>query len=276
MGGRFRVVMSMCIVGSLSSLAGPSQVAAERVAKGKRPVSGGLSSEELAVMLVSSNPDELRMAIESCAQASKEVTPLLVERIRAGLPGDLLGAAVDALIAGGNSSGASELLAELTSHRRPQIRARALLGMVTLRTSNAQGSLVKALSDADADVRSTAAQGLSLLGARDSWPELFLAFEHNVEGAAAAIGELAEPSTIPRVTDYIGRTSFVELTPMLDRLFARRDLPEDAKLSLLDAIVKHGSSEARAYLEGLLPKLASETSARVRKNITDAASRMPK
>lgn len=227
-------------------------------------------------MLVSSNPDELRMAIESAAQAPKEVTPLLVERVRSGLPAELLTIALDALIAGGDTQGASELLAELASHRRAPIRARALLGLVTLRAPKAERSLVKALSDQDGDVRSTAAQGLGLLGAKSSLSELFRAFERDVTGAAQAIAELAGPTTISRVTDYIGRTSFVQLAPLLDGLFLKRGLPDDAKLTLVDAIIKQGTSDARAYLEGLAPRLTAEASPRLRKTITDAVGRMPK
>lgn len=263
------------VVASLGSLAEPSEVAAQAAPRAKRNTASAVSVQELAVMLVSSNPDELRMAIELAAQAPKEVTPLLVERVRAGLPADLLTQALDTLIGIGDGA-ANDLLIELSGHRRPEIRSRALLGLVTLRAPSAEASLVKGLSDAVPDVRSTAAHGLGMMGARHSLPELFRAFERGVDGAAAAIGELAEPTTLPRVTDYIGRSSFADLTPLLDGLFLRRNLPDDSKLSLLDAIVKHGSSEARAYLEGLGPKLLADSSARLRKSITEAATRMPK
>lgn len=273
---RLRGVASICALGWLSLLGSPGSAAAERASKGKNESKGGLSSEDLALMLVSSNPDELRMAIESAAQAPKELTPLLVDRVRTGLPPELLSAALDALVASGDGAGASALLADLAQHRRAEVRARALLGLATLRTSNAESCLVKGLSDMTPDVRSSAAQGLALLGARQSLPELFRAFDRDVDGAAAAIGELAEPTTISRITDYIGRSPFTRLSPLLDALLFRRNLPDDAKLTLVDAIVRLGTRDARAYLEGVLPKLPGDISGKVRKTIIDAVARMPK
>jgi hypothetical protein len=274
---RSRVALSLSVVSALAALHG-GVLAADGgpKAKGKRGHSSGLSTEELAVMLVSSNPDEVRFALESAPQApAQQLTPLLIERIRAGLPAELLGPAIDALVAGGLVS-AAELLEELARHRRPEIRSRALLGLITLRAPHADRSLVRGLSDPAPEVRTTAARGLGLLGARARLAELFRAFERHIDGAAVAIGELAEPTTVPRIADYLGRSSFIELTPLLDGVLLRRNLSDEAKLNLLDAIVKQGTGEARAYLEGLLPKLPTDSSARLRKALADATQRMSK
>src|SRR4051812_8702068 len=59
----------------------------------------GFSLEEIAVMLSTSSPDELRIAIEACGTlGTKDALPLLEERIRSGLPSDLLTSAIDVIV----------------------------------------------------------------------------------------------------------------------------------------------------------------------------------
>jgi HEAT repeat protein len=242
----------------------------------KNVASTGLSVEELSVMLSSQNPDELRMAIESAPSLGKAgVAPLLAERVRDGLPPDLLKPALEALVAVGDPR-SGELFVDMAHHRRAPVRANALLALSMLRSPGAEAEVIKALSDSDAEVRKAAAQALAQIGTKIALPALFRALEHDVDGAAAAIGKLAEASTIPRVTAYFGRTSFVNLAPILDALFTRRGLAENVRVDLAEAIIKHGTTEARAYLEGLAPRLPADTPPRLRKTVSEALLRMPK
>lgn len=236
----------------------------------------GLSLEELSVMLASQDSDELRMAIESAPSLGKAgAAPLLVERVRDGLPPDLLKAALEALVAVGDPR-SGELFVEMTHHRRPQVRANAVLGLSILRSPGAEAEVIKALSDSNEEVRKAAADALSQIGTKIALPSLFRALEHGVDGSAAAIGKLAEASTVPRVTAYFGRTSFLNLAPILDALFMRRGLPENVRVDLAETIIKHGTTEARAYLEGLAPRLPADTPPRLRKTVSEALLRMPK
>jgi HEAT repeat protein len=242
----------------------------------KSAASSGLSLEELSVMLSSQNADELRMAIESAPSLGKAgVAPLLAERVRDGLPPDLLKSALEALVSVGDPR-SGELFAEMAHHRRPQVRASALLALSMLRSPGAEAEVIKGLSDSDPEVRKAAAEALAQIGTKIALPNLFRALEHDVDGSAAAIGRLAEASTIPRVTAYFGRTSFVNLAPILDALFMRRALAESIRVDLAEAIIKHGTTEARAYLEGLAPRLPADTPPRLRKTVSEALSRMPK
>ena len=271
---RVAVSASLCALASLGATAvSPSALAAP--AK-KAPVSAGLSLEDLSKMLASQDSDELRMAIESAASLGKaNVAPLLIERVRDGLPPDLLKAAIEALLAVGDAR-AAELFAELGHHRRAAVRANALVALSIMHPANAEAELIKGLSDHDASVRKTAAEGLGQIGTKLALPALFRALEHDVDGAAAAIGKLAEASTVPRVTAYFGRTSFLNLAPILDAVFMRRTIAENVRVDLAETIIKHGTTEARAYMEGLAPRLPADTPPRLRKVVSETLLRMPK
>jgi HEAT repeat protein len=272
---RVAVSTSLCALVSFGTLDVPSSRALAAPKKAAA-ASSGLSLEELSVMLSSQDADELRMAIESAPALGKAgVAPLLVERVRDGLPPDLLQAAVEALVAVGDPR-AGELLVSLTRHRRAQVRSRAVLALSILRAPGAEAEVIKALSDVDPEVRKAAAEALSQIGTKTALPSLFHALEHDVDGSAAAIGKLAEASTIPRVTAYFGRTSFLNLAPILDALFMRRGLAESVRVDLAETIIKYGTTEARAYLEGLAPRLPADTPPRLRKTVSEALLRMPK
>ena len=96
-------------------------------------------------MLSSSNADEVKMAIESSALlGNPDVAPMLSERVRAGLPSDLLNAALDALSLI-NQPSSSELFVMLSRHRRPSVRLRSVQALVALRSKDAEPALVVAL-----------------------------------------------------------------------------------------------------------------------------------
>ena len=121
----------LALVGGLSP-AGTSTAYAKKKAP-PPPVEeapAGLSLEEIAVMLSSANADEVKMAIESSAMlGNPDVVPMLSERIRAGLPPDLLNSALDALSVI-NQPGSSELFVGLTRHRKPSVRVRSVQALV--------------------------------------------------------------------------------------------------------------------------------------------------
>lgn len=251
--------------------------ALRHAAKAKAPAQAGPTLDELSALLASSDTDELRLGIESAAASRRPGTSaLIVARIRTGLPPELLNVAIDALASLGDPKAASEVLTELCAHRRPQVRGRAILALTMLHPAEAEAVLIKALSDQAPEVRKAAVEGLTEIGTKLSLPPLFRALERDVDGAAVALGKLAEASTVPRVTAYFGRTSFVNLAPILDAVLTRRSLSEELKLSVVEAIVKQGTTEARAYLESISAKLPPDAPARLRKNITEALLRMPK
>lgn len=233
-----------------------------------------LSLEEISVMLASANADEVRMAIEASAVlGSRDVSPLLAERVRAGLPPELLDAALD-VFAVLNDPQTGDVLSELSRHRRVSVRQRAVRALAALKRPEYEPVLVRALSDSDAQVREAAAVGLGELPKSTSFEALFRAFDRGVNHAGHALGKVASESQVPRFLEILGRVPLTSLIPVFDGLLSRRDLSEATKLRLVAALAELGTSEARGYLEGIMQKLPSDTPARVRKAVAEAAARI--
>lgn len=271
-----RALFTLLFASSVASaaVAQPSSRRARRAAQ-VLPA-GQLSLEEIAVMLSSASGDDVRMALEGAATlGSPEVVPLVQERVRAGLPPELLDVAMDSLVLLGDHN-TGPLFAELARHRRPAVRLKAIQGLVTLRAAEAPSVLSRALSDGTAEVREAAAEGLGQLGARESIDRLFLAFDRNVQNAARALGRIANDDDVSRLLGYLGRAPFINLTPAFDALFARRDLPEATKLRVVSQLEELGTAEARGYLEGLRGRLSADTPLRVRRAIDAALGRIEK
>ena len=237
--------------------------------------SAGLSLEEIAVMLSSSNADEVKMAIESSALlGNPDVVPMLSERIRAGLSPDLLNSALDALSVL-NQPSSSELFVMLSRHRRPSVRLRSVQALVALRSKDAEPALVQALGDSAPEVREAAAEGLGQLSATASVEPLFQAFDRGVVSAGRSLGKLIRDDQVPRMLELIGRAPLTSLTPVFDAVLNRNDISENTKLSIVTALAELGTSEARGYLESLKLKLP-DAPPRVRKAVDDAVARIAK
>jgi HEAT repeat protein len=235
---------------------------------------GQLSLEEIAVMLSSGDADEVRMAIEGAASlGSKDVVPLLSERIKAGLPPDLLRSAVDSLMLVGDAS-TLEVFTLLSSHRTEPIRLSAVEALGSLKAPGAVDALLKALSDGSSPIREAAAHGLGEQGSRAALPALFKAFDRDVRSAAGALGKLAGPDELSRLLDYLGRVPFTNLSPAFDAFMARRDVSEALQLRVVVQLTEVGTGEARGYLERLYKELPPDTKPRVRRAIEDAVVRI--
>jgi HEAT repeat protein len=260
-----------------ASLSLPSAALAKKKAPAAAPAQqSGLSLEEISLMLSSGSADEVKMAIESSALLnSPAVVPILIDRVRAGLPPDLLSDAIEALVLL-NQPQANPLFVELSRHRRPSVRLRSVQALAALRARDAEPALVRALGDSSPEVREAAAEGLGQLSASGSLDVLFAAFDRGVLGAGRAIGKLVGDAQVPRVLQSLGRVPLSSLSPVFDALLARNDIGEATKLSIVAALSELGTNEARAYLDGLRPQLPQDASPRVRKAIDDAVARIAK
>jgi HEAT repeat protein len=173
--------------------------------------------------------------------------PPIVERIRQGLPPDLLDTAILTLMALGQSH-AAPVLFELTSHRRPEIRVSAIGAIAALQPKGAEAVLRKSLSDTEPSVRSAAATALGEIKATDSVELLFQALDHGNLEASTAIGKLLKADQTDRLAGYLGKIPFRSLSPALAEILKRKDVPERAKLAIIGKLQEVGTPEVKTYL----------------------------
>ena len=203
-------------------------------------------------LLAASDHDEVEAGIQSLGLIGTAVTvPPLIERVRAGLPVDLLETAIVTLTALGQPQ-ASPLFVELTSYRRPEIRIRAIEGLVALKPVGAEEVLRKALSDSDTKVRSAAALGLGELKATASLEVLFKALDHGNFEASLAIGQALKNDQVPRLLGYLGTVPFHALSPALTEILRRKDIGERDKLNVVSRLQEVGTHEVKVFFGDLM------------------------
>ncbi|HEY8432325.1 MAG TPA: HEAT repeat domain-containing protein [Sandaracinaceae bacterium] len=236
---------------------------------------GRRGSAELArhvEQLGADDPAAVRGALESLGiLGDARAAQPIAERIRRGLPPDLLEPAISTLALLGSPE-AGPVLFELASHRRPEVRLAAVQAITAVRPRGADRALAQALGDADPQVRAAAASGLGELGATSALDSLFLALDRHVPEAAAAIGRLARPAEVERFLGYLGRLPFDLVTLALGEMLSRDSLAEPARLSIVHRLAELATPEARAFLEQLLPSLPERS--RVRRAAEDAVGRI--
>lgn len=236
------------------------------------PASAQLSLDQAVELLDARSEDEVRMGIESLGilGSAAAVAPLSA-RIRRGLPPALLATAVDTLgILGRDEAG--PILFELLTHRRSEIRLRAVQAIATCRPRGADRALVAALSDSSSEVREAAAETLGELRAESARDSLFLAFDRHVANAGPALALLARPEDVTRLLGYLGRVPFTTLSPMLRTLIGRTELPAQRRLDVVARVSELATPEARALLDEASRGLAATDA--VRRAAVDAMARI--
>ncbi len=230
--------------------------------------------DEAVAALAANDPDTVRGGLEALGlSGSPRAVGPIGERIRRGLPPDLLGVALDTLLVLGRPE-AGPVLVDLTSHRRAEIRLKAVQAIVACRPRGADRVLIEALSDGDPAVRGAAAEGLGTLGARAAIDPLFHALERHVPEAAAAIARVAQPADVDRFLDLLGRVPFAEATEPLNDMLRRADLAASAKLAIIHRLTELATPEVRRFLEELVASADASVPAAVLRAAQDAIPRI--
>ena len=152
--------------------------------------------------------------------------------------------------------------------RRIQIRIKAMQALGALKQRSAQAVLLYALDDPSSDVRSAAVDALATVGNARALPALLTAAERNVPGAWTAIGSLASPADVKTVFAQVQDGDVMPIRPALDALVARRDLPLEARVRVVQQLVALGSPSARVCLSDWMAKGASDEPARLKQAVS--------
>ncbi len=208
-----------------------------------------LTFEQATQRLRSRDHDEILLAIQSLGLLgnARAVEPI-TERIREGLAPDLLESAIDTLTVLGRAE-AGPILFELTSHRRPEVRVRAIAAIAATRPRGADRALVSALSDSSPEVRGAAAMAIGELNIVSAVDSLFLAFDRGVPEAGPALGRIARPEHVPRILQSLGRVPFAQMRAVIESLLDQRNLPARSRLDVIARLGELATGEVRLFLE---------------------------
>ncbi|MEM9187858.1 MAG: HEAT repeat domain-containing protein [Myxococcota bacterium] len=230
------------------------------------------SVNQVREMLGSDDPATVQQGIEAVGlSGNARMVPVLSDRVRRGLRADLLDVALDTLAVLGRPE-AGPVLFELSVHRRPAVRRKAVEAIVACRPEGGARALTTALSDSDPGVRGLAAVGLGQLGGPADVDVLFLAFDRGVLEAGVAIGQLATGPAFERLTAYLGRVPFDSLTPAFTELLARPRVPQAAKLDVIGRIGELATPGARQFLEELVALFPDDRASGPLRDAAEAAA----
>ncbi len=209
-------------------------------------------------------PDEERVVdgIESLGTApSAENVQALVQLLQRGPTDRVTGEAIEALGQMARADAIPEL-SNLLRHRRDTVRVEAVKSLAKITDTRVRVLLEGALHDSSPLVRGAAAEALGSIGARQSVPLLFRAFERGVPEAAAAIGKLgsaedavssdtAHDNDDPRRTTrrvtlsmWLTRAPITVLLQGLMGFMSRRDISAATKLKIIERLEQRTPSIA--------------------------------
>jgi HEAT repeat protein len=224
--------------------------------------------------LKSGDLDQIKTALDdvrTSARAGAAAVPAVVELLKQGMPPALTQAAIDTL-GDTESEAASEVLAWYAHHRSVSLRRAAVQALARTRGAAAARALRAALSDPDPAVRGLSATGLGSMKAKEAVGDLFVALDHRIAEAAAAIGQLCAGNECDRLASKLGSVPFDVVTGGLDQVLFRAegDVSDDVKVKIVGRVRELGTGEANRFLKDVQSKWPSTWSQRVKQAIDQA------
>ena len=224
--------------------------------------------------LKSANQDTVRAGLDEIrigATSASAAAPAVAELLGRGLSDTLTHQAIDTL-GDLESPDGSPVLVQYASHRTVALRRAAVKALTRTMGASAAPALRHSLADADAQVRGTAAAGLGALKAKDAVPDLFIALDHKVTEAAAAIGQLCNADQCDQLAGKLGKLPFDIVTSGLEQVLGRpaNDIPDDAKIKTIGKLRELGTAEGNRFLKEVEKHLPKDASARLKQAVDQA------
>src|SRR5215471_1081301 len=249
--------------------AGGKPVAA-RTAKAKVTV----NVPALTAKLKSSDADTQTEALQEAGAAGKGAAPLarpIEELLARGTSSEVGGLALTTLAKIGGAASADAIV-PYARHRDPELRKKALMAMVKTGSGSTVGALRLALTDPDPGVRVVATSSLGTVKGREGIDDLFVALDHQVIEAAAAIGEMCVPDECEKLAGRTGVFGLDVMTTGFDQILFRpaSEIPDDAKIKIVARVRELGTQEANKYLRDVQSRWTPPNSPKVRQALEQA------
>jgi len=197
--------------------------------------------------------------------ADRRAAPLVEALLGRGANSKLLLRAIGVAGALGAPS-SSAALAPYVKHRAPDVRRAAAQSLARTKGSIAVSALRDALRGSDPALRSTAAEGLGTLGAKDAVPDLFVVLPKEVPEAAGAIGVLCRAEECQRFVGLLGKLPFDVMESGFLPLLLRTDTdaPDAAKLQLIEQLRRMATPKASELLTRALSSYPEKGNPKIR------------
>lgn len=241
--------------------------------KGKPPAVSQADLDAMKKRLGGTEAEAIQALQDIAKSEQAEMAPLVSDLLgRGGSEKVIAEALVTASKLKVESSSAA--VAPYVAHRSEEIRRQACRTLLKTKGPRAVAALKQALRSPDPVVRGTAATGLGALGARDTLPDLFLAFDRGVTEAGAAIGQLCKPDECEKFAERTGRVPFDVMSSGFDQILFRpsSEIPDDTKLALVGRMREIGTAEVAKYLADVSERWPKDWSKKL-KQVIDSAAR---
>ena len=240
-------LIGLCLTAAAPVFAAPAK--AEK--PGAHP---GLNLETTKTALESGDEEKTLAALDEIELSSdKKAAPLVESLLNRGASSKILVRALGVAGALGQES-SSSAVAPYAKHRAAEVRTAATRSLARTKGAVAVKALREALHSSDPSLRSSAANGLGSLGAKDAVPDLFVVLPKETPEAAGAIGTLCSGDDCGKFVALLGKLPFDVMQSGFLPLLLRTDsgVGDKLKLQLIDRLRGLATAKANDLLTSAL------------------------
>ncbi|GAC1573595.1 MAG: hypothetical protein NVS3B20_05330 [Polyangiales bacterium] len=212
---------------------------------------GKLDVKEATEAMKSGEAARIESALVNVRLAGKDgraATPLIVARLKDGMPRELVKKALDTLGEVEDAAGAEAGVIYM-AHRDPEVRLSAAHCLGGSKGPIATKALREALGDIDPRVHSLAATLLGATKSAEAVPDLTVALDKGVTSAASSIGMLCDVKTCDILLDRMKSKPFDVISSGLQQVLSRKEIGDEAKKKVITAVRELASQKARDFLQ---------------------------
>ncbi|MEZ4254388.1 MAG: HEAT repeat domain-containing protein [Polyangiales bacterium] len=233
------------------------------------------NATEAVRLLESGEPDSIREGVDMLvALDDPGAVPRFAKLLRAGQT-DAVTDRILAALGGLARPTAIDVIEPFTRHRRTGARLAAYRALAGIKSPRVAPMVARGLSDSDRTVRAASAVALGEMGAKETVPTLFRAFDRGVVEAAESIGSLGDAAAVTKFHESLGTQRLSVMLGGYKRFLARTDIAVAVKQDILTRLGEVAGPEIKQFMLALVaapPKAWNPKLARIAR---DTANRIP-